>query len=292
MKKLFTKKNIRYIFNGLLVILGTFCMGVAFNVFLNANRISPSGFSGLSAIFSNVLMSKFGINIPASVFYLTINGILFLVSFKTMGVNFAINSAIGILSYSIFIEVCKFDIGLGSTDLLLCAIYGGVLMGIGLGLVFRGRGSTGGSDMLANLLNKKFRFLTVGNLVLIVDAVVLILSFIAYKNLNLALYSLIAIVIMTKMSDMIVSGVQGVRAYYIITAFPDLVAEKIMKDLHRGVTGLDGKGMYTGKETNVLMVVVTRAETAVFLLCNDKAYDEALTRIATLENVSVNSLTV
>lgn len=262
MKRLLTKNNLTNVFDGLMVVVGTFLMGLSFNVFLNANKISPSGFSGLSAIISNVLAQHLNIHISASVFYLSINAILFLFSFKKLGLKFAINSAIGIASYSIFMEICNFDIGLIGEDwhLLLYAIYGGVIMGIGLGLVFRGHGSTGGSDMLANLLNKKFKFITVGNLVLIIDLIVIILSYFAYGELTLAMYSLIAIYIMTKMSDMIVSGVQSLRAYYIISSKSNEIAQKIMYEAERGVTGFKSEGMYTHKEQNVLMTVVTRAE--------------------------------
>ena len=133
-------------------------------------------------------------------------------------------------------------------------------MGIGLGLVFRGHGSTGGSDMLANILGKRFKFLTVGNLVLIVDTIVVILSFVAYGDLKLSLYSLIAIYIMTKLSDVIVAGVQGVRAYYIISNNYENISYEIMHTLERGVTGFEAEGMYTKKEQKVLMTVVTRSE--------------------------------
>ena len=260
MKKLFSKKNLKYLFNALLVLAGTFLMGFAFNVFLDANHISPSGFAGLCSIISNVIAEHLNFRIPASILYLAINGVLFFFSLKKMGINFAINSAIGILGYSLFIELCKFDIGLGSNDLLLCAIYGGVVMGIGLGLVFRGHGSTGGSDMLANILGKRFKFLTVGNLVLIVDTIVVVLSFVAYGNLNLSLYSLISIYIMTKISDIIVDGVQGVRAYYIISNNYEQISKEIMQTLERGVTGFEAQGMYTNNEQKVLMTVVTRSE--------------------------------
>lgn len=260
MKKIFSKKNLKYLFNALLVIAGTFLMGFAFNVFLDANHISPSGFAGLCSIISNVIADHLNFRIPASLLYLAINGVLFFFSLKKMGINFAINSAIGILGYSLFIEICKFNIGLDSNDLLLCAIYGGVVMGIGLGLVFRGHGSTGGSDMLANILGKRFKFLTVGNLVLIVDTIVVILSFVAYGDLKLSLYSLIAIYIMTKLSDVIVAGVQGVRAYYIISNNYENISYEIMHTLERGVTGFEAEGMYTKKEQKVLMTVVTRSE--------------------------------
>lgn len=260
--KIFTKKNIANITSALMVIAGTFLMGLSFNVFLNANKISPSGFSGLAAIISNVLEQHCNIYISASVFYLSINVILFIISFKNLGLKFAINSAIGIASYSIFMEICNFDIGLTGEDwhLLLYAIYGGVIMGIGLGLVFRGHGSTGGSDMLANILNKKFKFITVGNLVLIVDFIVVVLSFIAYNDLTLALYSLIAIYIMTKMSDVVVSGVQSLRAYYIISSKSDEISKAIMIEVERGVTGFRTQGMYTHQQQNLLMTIVTRAE--------------------------------
>lgn len=258
--KINTKIKIKLIIDACLIIGGTFLMGFAFNVFLNNNKISPSGFSGLSAIISNVLMQNFNVNIPASVFYLVINAVLFIFAYKNLGLKFAINSAIGIISYSIFMQACNFDIGLSGQDLLLCAIYGGVIMGIGLGLVFRGHGSTGGSDMLANLLSRKFKFLTVGNLVFIVDLFVVVFSFIAYNNLNLALYSLIAIYIMTKMADVIVSGVQSLRAYYIISGNHEEIANRIMNEIERGVTGYKSQGMYTHSEQNVLMTIVTREE--------------------------------
>ena len=260
MKKIFTKRNLKYVFDALLVIVGTFLMGTSFNVFLNANHISPSGFAGLCSIISNVLADNLHVYISASIFYLSINAVLFFLSLKKMGIHFAINSAIGVIGYSIFMEVCKFDIGLGSSDLLLCAIYGGVLMGIGLGLVFRGHGSTGGSDMLANILGKRFKFLTVGNLVLIVDTIVVVLSFFAYHELTLSLYSLIAIWIMTKISDVIVAGVQGVRAYYIISSNYEQIGTSIMTELERGVTGFEAEGMYKKQKQKVLMTVVTRAE--------------------------------
>lgn len=260
MNKVLNKRNLTAFIDSLLVVAGTFLMGFSFNVFLNNNKISPSGFSGLSALISNILAENLNIHISASIFYLGINGILFIFAFKNLGLKFAINSAIGIISYSIFMEVSNFNIGLSGSDLLLCAIYGGVVMGVGLGLVFRGHGSTGGSDMLANLLSKKFKFITVGNMVFIVDFIVVGLSFIAYNDLNLALYSLIAIWIMTKMSDVIVSGVSSLRAYYIISAEYALIADKIMNEAQRGVTGFKSQGMYTHKEQNVLMTVVTRAE--------------------------------
>ncbi|MBO7526873.1 MAG: YitT family protein [Clostridia bacterium] len=260
MNKILTKKNFFHAKDTIFVIIGTFLMGFSFNVFLNANKISPSGFSGLSAIVSNLMQENLGWSIHPSVFYLCINAVLFLISFKKMGIKFAINTGIGIAAYSLFIEICNFDIGLSGSDLLLCAIYGGVLTGIGLGLVFRGHGSTGGSDLLANIVNNKYKQISVGNIIFIVDAIVVGLSFLAYNNLSLSLYSLIAIWIMTKVSDVVVSGVQGVRGYYIISSKYEEISEAIMKEIDRGVTGFNAKGMYTKSDGIVLLTLVTRSE--------------------------------
>ena len=260
MKKIFKKANLLNIKDGLFVIIGTFLMGFSFNVFLNANKISPSGISGLCAIVSNLMQENWGWSIHPSIFYLAINTVLFFIAFKKMGLKFAINTAIGIASYSLFIEICNFDIGLSGTDLLLCAIYGGVLTGVGLGLVFRGHGSTGGSDLLASIITNKFKSITTGSIIFIADAVVVGLSLLAYKNLELSLYSLIAIWIMTKMSDVIVSGVQGIRGYYIISAKYNEIADAIMKDIDRGVTAFNSEGMYTHNESHVLLTLVTRSE--------------------------------
>ena len=259
-KNIFTKHNMKNVFDALLVVCGTFLMGLAFNVFLNNYKISPSGFSGLSAIISNVLAEHLNIHISSSIFYLAINGVLFIFAYKNLGLKFAINSAIGIISYSIFMEVVNFSIDIPQTERLLCAIYRGVIMGLGLGLVFRGKGSTGGSDMLANLLSKKFKFITVGNMVFVVDFIVVVLSFIAYKELQLALFSLISIWIMTKMTDIIISGASSLRAYYIISANYGIIADAIIKEADRGVTGIKSVGMYTKKEQNMLMTIVTRSE--------------------------------
>ncbi len=258
--KILSKSSLKNIFNALLVIGGTFIMGFAFNVFLNNYKISPSGFSGLCAIFSNILKQNLNVNIPASIMYLTINAILFIFAYKAMGIKYAIYSILGIVSYSVFMQVCNFNIGLNGQDLLLYSVYGGVLMGLGLGLIFRGGGSTGGSEMLAGLLNKKFRAITVGNFIFIINIFVVALSFIAYGDLNLSLYSLIAIWVMTKMSDAILSGFQSLRAYYIVSAKPVEIANKIMQDVKRGVTGFNSKGMYTNAEQTVLMTIVTREQ--------------------------------
>lgn len=250
------------LYNYALVVLGTFLMGVSFNSIFAPNNITPSGFSGLAAIISYFIYSWTGVNIPPAVFYLLVNAILYIFGLKLLGKRFAVSALVGIGSYSLFMQVCNFNfINVFSGDYLLCAIYGGLLTGIGLGLVFRGRGSTGGSDLLASILNKKYPNIKIGNMVLIIDVIVLVISVFAH-GINLSLYSLIALYIMTKVTDIIVDGVKSVTAYYIITSKAKEISDAIFSRLNRGVTEVETKGMYTSTKHDMLVVIVTRAQVA------------------------------
>lgn len=251
-----------YVLDYALVIVGTFLMGVSFNSIFAPNNITPSGFSGLSAIVSYFIGLWTGLNVPASIIYLLINVVLYIFAFKKLGKRFAISALVGILSYSLFMEICHFNfMNIFTDDNLLCAIYGGLVTGIGLGLVFRGHGSTGGSDMLACILNKKYPNIKIGSLVLIIDALVIAISAFAH-GINLSLYSLIGIYIMTKVTDVIVDGVKSVTAYHIITKKPKEISDKIMHEIARGVTAIQTRGMYTQNNQEMLVVIVTRSQVA------------------------------
>jgi uncharacterized membrane-anchored protein YitT (DUF2179 family) len=145
-------------------------------------------------------------------------------------------------------------------DLLLAAIYGGVLSGIGLGIAFRAGGSTGGTDMAAQLVARFFPT-SVGQALLIVDGMVIVLAGIAF-GLELAMYALIAVFITTKTVDVVQEGPNYAKACLIISDHPEPIGESIMQRLERGVTMLDGRGMYTKYDKEVLLVIVSRMEIA------------------------------
>ena len=270
-------KKFQFCIDIFLIVLGTFFMSLGFNIFLVPNKLTPSGFSGLASLISVWIAGLTGVVIPTSILYLAMNIILFVFAIKFLGKRFAISTIIGIAFYTLFLEFIKFPTLSASLpdDLLLSSIFGGIIMGIGLGLVFRGKGSTGGSDLLATLINSKNPSVSLGTIVIFIDIIVIGLSIFVY-GLEYSLYSLIAIYIMGKVSDIVVAGVQSVRAYYIISKHSDIIADRIMRQTSRGVTGLQVNGMYTKASKTMLMVLVTRAQVSTLKYivadCDDSAF--------------------
>ena len=247
------KQDIMNIFG---IILGTIVMSFAFNVFLQPNNISPSGFSGLSSVLC-FLLAKIGIVIPVSVMYLLLNVILYVIAYKLLGKKFALMALIGIGSYSLFIELVSYIPLVVRNDLLLCAIYGGGIMGFGVGLVLRCNGSTGGGDLLALIIRSKTHILTTGQIMLSVNILVLTLSCLAY-GLGPLMYSIITIVISSTVTDLVIEGATGVRAYYIFTSKKQEVCDAIYKEIKRGVTEIKAEGMYTHTEKDILLCLINK----------------------------------
>lgn len=244
---------IKYIINIFFILCGTFVMGSAYNIFYAPSNIILGGFGGISTIIS-YLFSQIGINISISIIYLILNAILYIFAVKILGKNFAIYALTGILSYSLFLEICKFPSI--SNDLLLCSIYGAVLSGLGLGLIIRVGGSTGGGDMLGCIINYKKPNISVGWVTIFINTFVVIISLFIY-GLNLSLYAVIAIFISGKTSDLIIEGPKSVKAFYIISANPDELSKNIMNSIHRGVTSFEAYGKYSGKHIQVIMCLVS-----------------------------------
>lgn len=251
------KNNIKsYIINVLMIVFGTSIMAVAFNIFLVPNNISPSGFSGLAAILT-ALIGKTGIYIPESVFYLGLNMILYVFAYKIVGKQFAIYAIIGILSFSITLEISNLINYTITGDLLVCALYGGFIFGFGTGLVLRYNGSTGGSDMLASIIRSRSNLLSTGQIIMICNVVVLALSVLVY-GANSLLYSIITIFIASQVTDIVINGAKGVRAYYIISDKKDELSEKIYSDINRGLTAMKITGVYSKKEKNMLLCLINK----------------------------------
>jgi uncharacterized membrane-anchored protein YitT (DUF2179 family) len=245
-----------------LIIVGTSFMAFGYSIFLVPNKIAAGGFSG----FASVLYNKTGFSAGLLTFLLNIP--LFLFSYKSVGKKFFYLSAVGVTVYALLIElVRRFQVDItdfivsdaAAPDALLYALYGGVTMGFGTGLVVRASGSTGGSDMLANLINRRFK-VKLGQVIFIIDTFVVLLNAVVFKNITIGLYSLIAIFVSSRCVDFIVDGFKECKAFYIISEKYEEIAAEILKRLDRGVTGIPGKGMYTGEAKNVLFVVVKRLQ--------------------------------
>lgn len=263
----FKKKYFPLIKDYLLIIIGCAFVAIAMDIFLVPNKIASGGATGFATVIFHITNGK----IPVGAVIIAFNIPLFLIGTKVMGKGFLIKSAISTLLLSVMIDLFepyaeKFiqnyleDITGSSGNMLLFCIFGGVLMGVGIGLVFRTGGSTGGTDIAAALLQKIFPIATIGQLLLIIDGIIILFAAIAFKSFLLAMYAIVVIYITTKIIDAILEGVSFAKSVYIISDYSEEIAELIMVNLGRGVTALKGTGMYTKSEKNVLFCVIERAE--------------------------------
>lgn len=254
------KKGVVYCLNILTIIAGTFLMGIAFSVFLSPNKISPTGFSGIASLICNFAASH-GVNINPSLLYLGMNAILFAIAFKSMGKDFIILSVVGVASYSLSMFVCKYihiDVG---NDLLLCALYGGLFMGLGSGLVLRSGGSTGGGDTIACMLKHGNSRITTGQIIIIIDIFIIGGSCFIY-GINYGMYALVTCFVMGNVCDVVINGVRAARAYYIITDKDVEISQSIITNVKRGVTCMNVVGMYQNTSHRMLLCIVTRSQVA------------------------------
>lgn len=254
------KKLINTIIEFLGLIIGCLFMGVALNMFFKPYTIAPGGLSGLSLV-----ISKF-IGLSVSTIMLLIGIPLLLFSIKILGKKDAIKTFIGMIILSI---VLKFTESLSTIsvtqDILLSSISGAIFLGIGLGIVFRVDGSTGGTDLIALMINRIIPSLPVSKCLTIIDGMVVLSAGIANGNIETGLYSAIALYIIFKVIDAIISGFDYSKAFMIITDDRDELKEAILNDVKRGVTVLDGKGGYSNNDKSILLVVVNNKNQEVHL---------------------------
>lgn len=235
--------------------LGVAIMGFAINFFLAPNTIAPGGVSGLSILVKKV----FGIS-PAMTI-LAINVPLFTVGILLLGKSFGAKTGYATLALTFFIEFFgKAITFVPPKDLILCAVYGGILMGTGIGLVFKSGGTTGGTDLAGAIINKFVPQLSIPKLMMCVDATVTIMSGIVNKSVETTLYSAMALYIIVKVADFILEGMGYAKAFMVFSDKNHEIADSIMENLNRGATILNGRGMYTGNDKDVLLVVVPRVQ--------------------------------
>lgn len=234
------------------ITFGSVVIALAMDIFLVPNKVAAGGVSGLAIIFHHLL------GIPVGWALLALNIPLFLLSFRELGNRVFIRSVYGALATSVLVELLTNHVPVMTSDVLLSAIYGGIISGIGMGIVFKSGGTTGGTDLVARLLHKHFP-VTVGQGLLGADFVVIGLAGVFF-NAELALYALLSLFITSKVIDLLQEGVSFAKAAYIISEHSEEITQAIFKELGRGVTALQGKGMFTGEERPLLLCVVGKTE--------------------------------
>lgn len=234
------------------ITVGALFIALALTVFLVPNRIAAGGISGLATVIYYITSFPIGITM------LAINIPLFFAGMKIMGASFGFRTIYGILALSIFTDFLQPHMVSLTDDLLLASIYGGVLAGIGLGIVFRSRGTTGGTDLIASLINNYTGF-TVGEGLLIADGIVVTLAGIFF-NLEVALYAAVTIFITSNTIDTVQEGLHFKKGVLIISDKVDEINEMVVNELNRGATRFEAKGGYTGEVKDVLLCVISRTE--------------------------------
>ena len=236
-------------------ILGAFFMATATSLFLLPNQLSSGGFAGIATI------AYYFLNIPMGTTILALNIPLFIFAGYKLGKDFFIKSIIGTTSFSIFIDILD-KLEPFTHDRFLACIYGGIIIGIGTAIILKANASTGGSDLVSMLTRKYKPDIRTSNVIIIVDAIIVGLNMIFFKEIEIGLYSAIAIYLMGKMIDIIFEGIYFTKLLIIISDKNEQIAEEIGEQVGKGTTGLYGKGMYTDESKLVLICAASRGDVA------------------------------
>ncbi len=248
-------------------MLGSLIYSSAVTLFISPNEFSPGGFTGIATLLN------FWLNLPSGIFLLILNIPVLILGFIKFGGFFIAKTAIATLLVSLSLTLTDLILPSFHIDKILAAVFGGIMMGAGLSLILLRGATTGGIDIIAKLINKKSRHLTVGKIILVFDSFVITLATIVYRNIESALYSVIAIYATSVVMDKILYGSDKGKIIYIVTDFWKEISGDINIILGRGVTLLNGKGAYTGNEKNVIFCSVRRHEVSAVYEIADK-YDK------------------
>lgn len=234
-------------------IVGSAVMAFGVSSFLLPNQLSSGGFSGVATITYYLL------NIPMGLMIMILNVPLFILAGYKIGREFFIKSLIGTVSLSVFIDI--FDrYPAVTTDRFLACIYGGAIIGIGTAIILRVGASTGGTELIANIIKVYNPYISMSSYLAVIDIIIIALNVIFFKHIEIGLYSAIAIYLYGQMIDIIFEGVYYTKLMFIISDRNEEIAKEITTDVKRGVTGLYGKGMFKEKDKLVLICAASRGD--------------------------------
>jgi uncharacterized membrane-anchored protein YitT (DUF2179 family) len=240
----------------LFYIIGCLLYSVAVTALITPNEISPGGFTGLAAAF-NYLTS-----FPVGVAVLIINVPVIILGVVKLGGVFTVKTAVATGTLSLCLSVSELFVPAFRVNKILACVFGGILMGAGLSLCFRRGATTGGVDIIATLINRRFRYLTVGRIILLSDIIVITVASLVYKNIESGLYSVVAIYASSRVTDAVLYGADKGKTVCAVTDRPGDICKKIAVKLRRGVTKISVVGGYTGEPHSMLICTVRINEVA------------------------------
>ena len=248
-----TKKIKKYFKEGLILIFGSFIYAIAVEVFLSPLKISPGGITGVSTALN--YLSGF----PTGILILIFNIPIILFGFIKFGKLFIAKSALATVLSSLFIDAIANLYTPIFSDVMLGAVFGGALIGAGLGLIMLIGASTGGIDIIVKMLNARFN-ISMGRAFLLIDGAVILFASVVYRDFETALYSVLAVFISSKVVDIILCGTLDSKEIFIITDNEEIIKKEITEKADRGVTVLPAFGGYTGRKNNILLCVARNNE--------------------------------
>lgn len=239
--------------NYLVVVIGGALVGLAVGLFLIPLKLNTGGFGGVATIIYYVF------NFPAGLVLFLLNLPLFLIAIKFLGIKYSIMSFIAMTSQSIALTIVE-NFSLITEDILLASVYGGAIMGAGMGLCLSVGSTTGGTDLMAKLINFKFQRLNLGHVLFFIDASIVLISSFIFNDFSLILYCILSIFIMTKVIDIFTAGAEYSKFVLIISDKTDEISEYIINVLNKSATGLEVKGMYSGSKKKAIYCVLKAAD--------------------------------
>lgn len=241
------------IINGIYVLIGVVLITVSINSFFLKLKIAPGGVSGLATVIHYLT----DISVGTVVFVLNIP--LFIAGFLAFGKKFSIKTLIATALLSVLLDNTLFLPQI-TDDMLLASVFGGMIMGCGMALVFKGGATTGGTDIAAKVVNKYFPSFNISEQLFCIDGLVVVFAMVVFRDFDIGLYSIITIWLSAKIIDIVFEGVGFAKAMFIISDSGEEIGDRILDEVGRGVTGLDGEGLYLKNNKKVLLTVVDRMQ--------------------------------
>lgn len=261
------------------ILAGSGCFGLSVAMFSAPNNIAPGGVTGLATL-ANYLWG-----VPIGALTIAINVPLVLIAWWRLGRTFAARTLLGLAISSVVIDTLSALVPPFSGDRLLAAIFGGVLTGLGLGLILSRGATTGGAEIVARLLERRWPHIPIGKLILTLDGGVIALSALVYRELESPLYAVILVYISSLFTDRLVYGGRRGKAVLIISRHHTLITRRILDEIRRGVTLLSGVGGFTGKSQQVILCAVRRTELFTLKQVVSAADPEAFVLLLTADEV-------
>lgn len=273
----------RSIIDYLYIIFGTTILAIGLNSFLDPHGLVIGGATGLAIIIRSLSIRFFQIDVPLSVTNIILNIPLLIICFKVFGWKYLKRTLFATVYLSVALIYTKW-IPVIESDLTLASIFGGVLAGAGLGFTFKCSATTGGTDLVASIIHNYNKHISLSKIMFVIDVIIIAAGFFVFGSLA-TLYAVIAVFIITKIIDTILEGFSFAKAAFIISDKYDLISEEITKNLERGATAIYGKGLYTLKEKNIILCVVSSKEIIKLKELTAKADPNAFVIVADVREV-------